>query len=52
MGRTISVTDGVTGVDNLNESINPYSLYPLELAGRLPVSAFPKVPAIPVDSVS
>ena len=52
MGRTISVTDEVTSVDNLNESINPYSLYPLELARRLLVSAYPKVPAIPADSVS
>ena len=52
MGRTISVTNGVTGVDNLNDSIYPYLLYPLELAGRLLISAYQKVLAIPADLVS
>ena len=51
MGRTALVTDRVTGADNLDKNINPYLLYPLEFARRLPVSAYPKIPASPADSV-
>ena len=51
MSRTVSVTNRVTGADNSNKNINPYLLYLLELARRLPVSAYPKILASPVDSV-
>ena len=51
MGRTVSVTNRVTGADNLNKNINPYLLYPLEFARRLLVSAYLKILASPVDSV-
>ena len=51
MGRTVLVTDRVTSADNSNKNINPYLLYPLEFTGRLPVSAYLKIPASPAASV-
>ena len=48
---SILVTIWVTGMDNKRKLINPYSLYPLELTRKCPVSAYPEILASPADLV-